>query len=123
MSATYAALQQQLSELHLAAAELGSSARLSEAQQQLAHMQATLAEADAEHEARVSSILSKLQVSVDGKGANKKSSQAGWGTAEVSLQQDQAACSCSGCAQTLRGLQGLLCAVCCPPACTLRGCV
>jgi hypothetical protein len=54
--------QQQLAQLHRAAAELGSSARLSEAQQQLGQMEATLEAADREHAARVASILGKLQV-------------------------------------------------------------
>jgi cytochrome c biogenesis protein CcdA len=55
-------LQQQLAQLHLAAAELGSTARISEAQQQLAQMTSTLAAADKEHAARVAGILRKLQV-------------------------------------------------------------
>lgn len=62
MTAEYDALQQQLAQLHLAAAELGSTARMSEAQQQLAQMTSTLAAADNEHAARVAGILRKLQV-------------------------------------------------------------
>lgn len=62
VAAEYKSLQQQLAQLHRTAAELGSSARLSEAQQQLGHMEATLAAADQEHAARVASILRKLQV-------------------------------------------------------------
>jgi len=55
-------MQQQLSQLHLSAAGVGSSARLSEAQQQLAQLEANLALADQEHQQRVASILRKLQV-------------------------------------------------------------
>lgn len=62
VAAEYEALQQQLAQLHLSAAELGSSARMSEAQQQLAQMETTLAAADKEHAARVAAILNKLQV-------------------------------------------------------------
>lgn len=62
VAAEYESLQQQLAQLHRAAAELGSSARLSEAQQQLGQMEATLEAADREHAARVASILGKLQV-------------------------------------------------------------
>lgn len=63
VAAEYQSLQQQLEQLHMAAAELGSSARLSEAQQQLGAMESTLEAADREHAARVASILKKLQVS------------------------------------------------------------
>jgi ABC-type transport system involved in cytochrome bd biosynthesis fused ATPase/permease subunit len=62
VTAEYDTVQQQLAQLHLAAAELGSTARMSEAQQQLAQMTSTLAAADKEHAARVAGILRKLQV-------------------------------------------------------------
>lgn len=63
VTAEYAALQQQLAQLHLTAADLGSSARMSDVQQQMAQMESTLAAADREHAARVAGILRKLKVS------------------------------------------------------------
>lgn len=62
VAAEYKSLQEQLAQLHMTAAELGSSARLSQAQQQLGHMESTMAAADQEHAARVASILRRLQV-------------------------------------------------------------
>lgn len=62
IAAERGALQQQLSQLHLAAAELGSAARLSQAEQQQEALSAALQQADQEHAARVAAIMDKLQV-------------------------------------------------------------
>lgn len=54
------ALRQQQAELHMAAADVGSAARLAAAEQQLADVEQALQQADAEHSERVERLTQQL---------------------------------------------------------------